>query len=113
MLSINGIIIGAATFLIIGICHPIVIKAEYYWTRHCWWLFLVIGIAFAILSLFLKNFVSSSIAGACAFSFFWGILELFAQEKRVLRGWFPENPAHHDYYEAKRKATSYQLSLKK
>ena len=29
-MNINGIIVGAATFLIIGICHPLVIKAEYY-----------------------------------------------------------------------------------
>ena len=26
----NGIIVGAAVFLIIGICHPIVIKLEYH-----------------------------------------------------------------------------------
>jgi hypothetical protein len=29
---------------------------------------------------------------------------MFLQEKRVLRGWFPENPKRHDYYEALRKA---------
>ena len=27
-----------------------------------------------------------------AFSSFWSILELFQQEKRVERGWFPKNP---------------------
>ena len=28
---------------------------------------------------------------------------MFLQEKRVLRGWFPENPQRHEYYEARRK----------
>ena len=38
-----------------------------------------------------------------AFCCFWGIHEMFLQEKRVLRGWFPENPRRHDYYVARRK----------
>jgi hypothetical protein len=28
---------------------------------------------------------------------------MFMQEKRVLRGWFPENPKRHEYYKSKRK----------
>ena len=35
-MNINGIIVGAATFLIIGICHPLVIKAEYYIGKKSW-----------------------------------------------------------------------------
>ncbi|HIT47433.1 MAG TPA: DUF4491 family protein, partial [Candidatus Cryptobacteroides merdipullorum] len=35
----------------------------------------------------------STIAGVAAFSAFWSIVELFEQEKRVRKGWFPENPA--------------------
>ena len=42
------------------------------------------------------------IVGAAAFSFFWGIHELIAQEKRVLKGWFPENPKRSEYYARKR-----------
>jgi len=30
-LNYIGLIIGVATFIIIGIFHPIVIKTEYYW----------------------------------------------------------------------------------
>ena len=44
-ININGIIIGAAVFLSIGICHPLVIKAEYYWGRKSWWIWLVAGLA--------------------------------------------------------------------
>ncbi|MBR4089087.1 MAG: DUF4491 family protein [Bacteroidales bacterium] len=42
----TGIIIGLATFLIIGLFHPIVIKAEYYLGTKCWWAFLLAGMVF-------------------------------------------------------------------
>lgn len=29
-LNFNGLLLAVCTFLIIGICHPIVIKTEYY-----------------------------------------------------------------------------------
>lgn len=99
-MNISGIIVGAATFLIIGICHPIVIKMEYYWGKKSWWLLLAAGIILSVISLTIKNIVTSTIAGAAAFSCFWGILEMFQQEKRVLKGWFPENPKRHCYYQA-------------
>ena len=67
-MNFNGIIVGAAVFLSIGICHPL-----------------------------------SIIIGGFAFCCLWGIHEMFLQEKRVLRGWFPENPKRHAYYEARRK----------
>ena len=98
-MNFSGIITGVAVFLIIGICHPIVIKMEYYWGKRSWWVLLLAGLCFAAASLFTGAETLSTILGAAAFSCFWGINELFSQEKRVLRGWFPENPARHDYYE--------------
>lgn len=98
-MNLSGIIVGASTFLIIGICHPIVIKMEYYWGKKSWWLLLVAGFIFSALSLFVEHDVASTIIGATAFSCFWGILEIFSQEKRVLKGWFPENPKRHPYYQ--------------
>ena len=98
-MNFSGIITGVAVFLIIGICHPIVIKMEYYWGKGSWWVLLLAGLCFAAASLFMDAEILSTILGAAAFSCFWGIIELFSQEKRVLRGWFPENPARHDYYE--------------
>ena len=98
-MNFRGVIIGVAVFLIIGICHPIVIKMEYYWGKRSWWVLFLVGLCLAATSLFVSEIVFSTILGAAAFSCFWGILELFAQEKRVLRGWFPENPARHEYYE--------------
>lgn len=37
-------------------------------------------------------FDEGAFIGGFAFCCFWGIHEMFLQEKRVLRGWFPENP---------------------
>lgn len=88
----SGITVGLATFLIIGVFHPIVIKAEYHFGKRCWWAFALAGVAFAVLSLFISNMVLTTITGVTAFSCFWSIHELFEQENRVKKGWFPANP---------------------
>ena len=93
------IIIGLATFLIIGLFHPLVIKGEYYFGTRCWWAFLVTGILCAGLSLYVENVYLSIIFGVISFSSFWGILEVFDQRKRVLKGWFPKNPKRLKDYE--------------
>ena len=87
-----GLIIGISTFLFIGIFHPIVVKAEYYWGTRCWWIFLVTGITCIILSLLTDNVLYAALLGEFAFSSFWTIKELFEQEERVRKGWFPKNP---------------------
>ena len=95
-MNFEGIIVGFATFMIIGIFHPIVIKAEYHIGKKCWWAFLLAGIAFGVLSLFLQKQTWSTITGVIAFYCFWYIHELYRQENRVKRGWFPANPKKKD-----------------
>lgn len=102
-MNFTGIIIGAAVFLSIGICHPITIKLEYYFGRKGWWGFFIPGVICTVISLSLDNYIASTIVAAFAFLCFWGIHEVFQQEMRVLRGWFPENPKRHAYYERRRK----------
>lgn len=87
-----GLIIGIATFVIIGIFHPIVIKAEYYWGTRCWWLFLVLGCAGIVASILVESVFVSALCGVFAFSSLWTIKELFEQKERVKKGWFPKNP---------------------
>ena len=89
---LTGIVIGISTFIIIGLFHPIVIKAEYYWGTRCWWIFLILGIVGIVGSLFITNILISSLLGVFSFSSFWTIKELFEQEERVKKGWFPKNP---------------------
>mgnify|MGYP003483865764 FL=1 len=91
-LNFSGIIIGIATFLVIGFFHPLVIKAEYYIGVKSWWLFLLLGIASVVASLLVANLTLSILLGVVAFSSFWSIGEVFEQKKRVEKGWFPANP---------------------
>ena len=88
----EGLIIGVATFLIIGLFHPLVIKTEYYTGTRYWWVFLIIGVAGIAGSLFIESTFWSSLLGVFSFSSLCTIKELFEQEKRVSRGWFPKNP---------------------
>ncbi len=88
----TGIIIAISTFLIIGFFHPIVIKAEYYFGVRCWWVFLLVGLASVVAALFIENEIVSAMVGVFGASALWGIGELFAQKKRVEKGWFPKNP---------------------
>lgn len=91
-LNYNGIIIGVLTFLVIGLFHPLVIKAEYYIGVKSWWLFLFLGIVSLAASLLVHNLLLSVLLGVVAFSSFWSIGEVFEQKKRVEKGWFPANP---------------------
>lgn len=88
----SGLGIGAATFLIIGFFHPVVVKAEYYWGKKCWWIFLLLGILGIIGSLIIDSIFLSAISGVFGFSSLWTIKELFEQEERIRKGWFPRNP---------------------
>ncbi|MFI3327528.1 MAG: DUF4491 family protein [Rikenellaceae bacterium] len=91
-LNFTGLIVAVATFLIIGLFHPIVIKAEYYFGVKCWWFFLLLGVASLAVSLLIANFVISMIMGVLGITFLWSIIEIFEQRKRVEKGWFPRNP---------------------
>lgn len=91
-MNFTGIIIGGSVFLMIGIFHPIVIKAEYYYGTKCWPIFALIGLLTLIGSILISSTVWSVLLGSFAFSCFWSILELFEQKKRVEKGWFPKNP---------------------
>lgn len=90
--SFAGLGIGLTTFLIIGLFHPIVVKAEYYWGTKSWWIFLIVGIMALIASILVKSIFFSAILGVFSFSSFWTIKEVFEQEERVKKGWFPRNP---------------------
>lgn len=91
-MNFEGLLIGVTTFLIIGLFHPLVVKAEYYWGTKCWWLFFLTGIIGVLISMFVESILISTICGVFAFSSFWTIKEVFEQEKRVKKGWFPRNP---------------------
>ncbi|MDR2886204.1 MAG: DUF4491 family protein [Rikenellaceae bacterium] len=90
--NLTGLAIGIATFLIIGLFHPLVIKGEYYFGVQIWWAFLALGIGAGVASVLLDGLFIQIVAGVVAFSSLWSIEEVFHQRKRVQKGWFPENP---------------------
>lgn len=90
MLNFYGIIIAFASFFVIGIFHPIVIKGEYYFSEKIWPAFLAAGILFCEVSVFTGGIISvlcALMGSACL----WSIKELKEQTKRVQKGWFPQN----------------------
>jgi hypothetical protein len=91
-MNFSGLLIGLGAFFIIGALHPVVIKVEYHWGKRCWPLFLAGALFCAALSLWISHFVASTLLGVLCFSLLWTIVELFEQEKRVEKGWFPANP---------------------
>lgn len=92
-MNFKGIVLGALSFLIIGVWHPIVIKGEYRLGRKmCMPLFGAIGALCVAVSLRVKNTMLNTAIALFGFSALWGIHEVAEQEARVARGWFPANP---------------------
>ena len=86
----TGLIIGVATFLIIGLFLPLVIKGEYYFGVRCWWVFALMGVVAVAASLMVEDVLWSTLLAVWGASSFWSIGELFEQRKRVEKGWFPK-----------------------
>ena len=91
-MNITGILVGLGAFIIIGVFHPIVTKTEYHLGKRMWPLFLIFGVIFCVASLFIENSIGSALLAVLGFTSFWSIKELFEQEERVRKGWFPANP---------------------
>ncbi|MDR1543913.1 MAG: DUF4491 family protein [Prevotellaceae bacterium] len=97
--NLIGLFIGFCMFLVIGLFHVLVVRAEYYLSKKSWILFLVIGIVFAAAALLVRNFPISTLLSVVAFSCFWSIYEVIEQEERVRKGWAKMNPKRKNYYQ--------------
>lgn len=87
-----GIAIGFVAFMAIGLCHPLVIKAEYYFGKKIAWLFLFVGVVLTGLSFIPENQLMSIGLGVVGFSLLWSALEVVKQHDRVMRGQAKKNP---------------------
>lgn len=96
--NLLGPAIGLSTFLVIGLFHPLVIKAEYYLGQPSRYGFLAAGFIALAAAFFVEDIFWSAILGVVAFSCFWSIREIIDQKRRVERGWFPPNPRCLDRY---------------
>ncbi len=88
----EGILIGFLAFVIIGVFHPVVIKAEYHFGTRIWPVFLLAGLVFLGISLFMRSVLLSAVFGVLGFTCLWSIHEIIEQAERVKKGWFPRNP---------------------
>lgn len=84
--NLTGLVIGLATFLIIGVFHPLVIKGEYHFGVRIWWVFLLMGLAAIAASVAVRHVVWSTLLAVWGASSLWSIGELFEQRKRVAKG---------------------------
>ncbi len=91
-ISLVGAAVGLLSFLIIGVLHPVVIRMEYRFGKESWPVFAVTGAIALAGSLLCGDVVVSIVLGILSFSLFWSIKELYDQEERVRKGWYPENP---------------------
>ena len=63
VLNFEGILLAVSTFLIIGLCHPLVIKTEYYFGTKPWWIWLVSGLSCCAGALFVESIFWSALLG--------------------------------------------------
>lgn len=96
-LNWEGLLVGVATFIIIGLFHPFVIKGEYYFGRKINYVFASLGVLAGIGALLVSSLFVSSLLAVVSFSSFWSIREVIEQEERVRKGWFPANPKRHKH----------------
>ena len=100
-LNLEGVVVGAASLLVIGAFHPLVIWCEYRFTQRIWPVFLIAGLLclvfliaglLCLLAALLIQGLLSILLGLLGAGCLWSIRELKEQAKRVERGWFPKNP---------------------
>ena len=89
---LTGLTVGIFTFLIIGLFHPLVIKAEYWFGTRSWWMFLVLGIAAAALSVCVEGGWCFRYFSASSRSLRSGYPRSFPAAGTCAQGVVPENP---------------------
>ena len=90
-MNFQPVVLGVVTFIIIGLFHPLIIKAEYYFSYKIWPIFGAVGLILLAITFFLDGFWAYILA-VIGITCLWSIIELFHQKKRVEKGWFPKNP---------------------
>jgi len=84
-----GILLGFATFFIIGLGFVWVIRGERY-LGYLWWPYIMgLGVLIVLGSLFVSSDWGSALLGASGASLIWGSTELKEQAIRAELGWFP------------------------
>ena len=78
-----GIIVGAYTFIMIGVLHVAVVRIERAIGSQVWPWFVVLGLIFGVASLMASDVLTSALLGVSGFLFAWSGPELRKQRERV------------------------------
>lgn len=89
-LTLDGLIAGMATWMVIWATRYACIKGEYFFRRKFRYVFLLFGLAGVTAALFVSSLLLSAILAIFGFANLWGIHEVIEQEERVNKGWFPK-----------------------
>ena len=79
----TGVIVGIYTFIMIGVLHVAVVRAERVIGSQVWPWFVVLGLLFGAASLVVVDVLSSALLGVLGFLFAWSGPELRKQRERV------------------------------
>ena len=92
LLHFEGLIIAISSFFIIGIFHPIVIKAEYYFGTRIWPVFAIFGTVILGIDLLIQNAILQAIFGVLGCTFFGVFTSHFIRKSASSEGGFPNAP---------------------
>jgi hypothetical protein len=87
-----GLVLAALTFGTIGLGHVAVRKLNYRHGTKPAPFFLVLGLAFLVVSLLLTSNLASAALGILGMTTLWDAVEFIRQEERIQRGHAPANP---------------------
>ena len=74
-LNLEGVVVGAASLLVIGAFHPLVIWCEYRFTQRIWPVFLIAGLLCLLAALLIQG-ILSILLGLLGAGCLWSIREL-------------------------------------
>ena len=87
-----GLVLAALIFGTIGLGHVAVRKLNYRYGTKPAPFFLVLGLAFLVLSMLVTDNLASAALGIVGLTTLWDAVEFIRQEERIRRGHAPANP---------------------
>ena len=84
-LNLEGVVVGAASLLVTGAFHPLVIWCEYRFTQRIWPVFLIAGLLCLLAALLIQG-ILSILLGLLGAGCLWSIRELKEQANKVFDG---------------------------
>jgi hypothetical protein len=92
-MNTSGILIAVVAILGIGFGHVWVRRMEYHFGKESWPVSLLLGLVLVAASFFPSSDFLSALLAIPGAIFLYAVKELFEQERRVLKGFAPRNPA--------------------